>query len=452
MREDESLRLLSEAGRQALADVYDATLACVRCGLCLTSCPTYVLTLHEAEGPRGRIAMIRGLAEGRLPLTDDLIRHQTSCLVCDACSAVCPAGVRMDPLQAALRAAVEPAVRRSPGERLLRRLALGRVLADMRLLRLAVRLLRLYQRSGLHRAARRLGLLRVARLVHADALLPPLPARPLVPRGEVYPAIVAPPESQPASVSLFAGCVMSTVFADIDRATIRVLQRAGCEVEDPVGQGCCGALHAHAGEVARARDLARRNITAFERGTGGPIVVNSAGCGAMLKDYAHLLRDDPDWAARAADFSARVQDVTEFLAALPAPDPQPLPPNPRVVTYQDACHLAHAQGITRPPRALLGRTPGVKLVEMADGGLCCGSAGIYNLTQPETARQLRERKLDHALATGADVIVTANPGCLLHLRAGLAERGSAVQVKHIVELLDEAGTASLPGPPAKTGP
>ena len=236
-------------------------------------------------------------------------------------------------------------------------------------------------------------------------------------------------------VSFFAGCVMSTALADIDRATIRVLQRAGCDVSNTAEQGCCGALNAHSGDLDGAKELARRNIAAFERDGDAPIVVNSAGCGAMLKDYAHHFRDDKQWAERARAFSARVKDVTQLLAGRPLPMRRPLD---AAVTYQEPCHLAHAQRITQQPRALLKAIPGLQLREMAESSLCCGSAGVYNVTNPNESRQLQRRKLDNAAATGAPIIATANPGCLLQLRSGLAERGEDTQVKHIVELLDEA--------------
>jgi glycolate oxidase iron-sulfur subunit len=228
---------------------------------------------------------------------------------------------------------------------------------------------------------------------------------------------------------------MSTAMADIDRATIRVLQRAGCDVSNTGGQGCCGALNAHSGDLETAKELARRNIEAFERDGDAAIVVNSAGCGAMLKDYGHHFRDDPEWAARAKAFSGRVKDVTEYLAGRALPMRRNLDV---LVTYQEPCHLAHAQRITQPPRALLRSIPGLQLREMAESSLCCGSAGVYNLTNPNESRQLQQRKLDHASATTASVIVTANPGCLIQLQSGLDERGEPTQVKHIVELLDEA--------------
>jgi glycolate oxidase iron-sulfur subunit len=468
--------------QHSLAGEYDNMLACVRCGLCLTSCPTYVLTGHEAEGPRGRVAMMRALAEGRLDPTPDLVHHEQNCLVCDACTAVCPCGVRMDPLQVALRSAIAPVAPRSVPEWVLRRLVFRGLFMDPRWLRLLARSVWLYQRLGLQRLARRTGLLRLLRAERLDALLPVVPRDFIVPRGELYPAHrpenpptsagveAAPREraapnttqhsalstqhSPPERVALFAGCVMSTGLAEIDRATIRVLRRAGYDVVNPAGQGCCGALHAHGGDLDGALVLARRNVAAFADDGQAPIVVNSAGCGAMLKDYGHHLRSEPAWAARAAAFAARVRDVTEFLAIRPLWPPQP--PNPGgserprphsalstqhsalVVTYQDACHLAHAQRIIQPPRTLLRAIPGLELREMAERSLCCGSAGVYNVTNPRESRALRERRLDQALATGADVIATANPGCLLQLRAGLAERGSRVQVRHVVELLDDA--------------
>jgi glycolate oxidase iron-sulfur subunit len=240
-------------------------------------------------------------------------------------------------------------------------------------------------------------------------------------------------------VQLFAGCIMSTALADVDRATIRVLQRAGCNVELPAGQGCCGALNAHGGDLPGALELARRTIAAFETSEPEPIIVNSAGCGAMLKDYAHQLRDDSAWAERARAFSARIRDVTEFLASRPLPMRHAIQQR---VAYQDACHLAQAQRIKEPPRALLRQIPGLELVELPEPNLCCGSAGVYNVTNPNEAGALRDRKVDHVRQSGAELVVTANPGCLLQLRAGLArDSGTKVDVRHLVELLDAASSA-----------
>jgi len=408
-------------------------LACVRCGLCLTSCPTYVLTGNEAEGPRGRIAMMRALTEGYIELTPDLVHHEQNCLVCDACSAICPVGIHMGDMQVAFRSAVEPQLARTARKRWLRTVVFRRVFRDMKTFRRVAKLMRLYQRSGLRSVARGLGILRLFRLREAEGLLPDIPRRFVVPKGEVYPSGAEGGAAMP--VSFFAGCVMSTALAGIDEATIRVLRRAGCDVENTNGQGCCGALNAHGGDLEGALGLARRNIEAFDCDSGGPVVVNSAGCGAMLKEYAHHFRDEPQWSERARAFSARVKDVSEFLVTRPLPMRQRLE---ATVTYQDPCHLAHAQRISRQPRELLKSIPGVELREMAESTLCCGSAGVYNVTNPDESMQLQQRKLDNSLKTGAGVIATGNPGCLLQLRAGLAARHSDVQVKHVVELLDEA--------------
>jgi glycolate oxidase iron-sulfur subunit len=400
-------------------------LACIRCGLCLTSCPTYVLTLQEAEGPRGRVGMARALAEGHLEVTPDLVEHELNCLVCDACSAVCPAGVHMDPLQVVLRSSLE--LRPHAWHvRILREMVFGWLFMDLRRFRFLARLLWLYQRSGLRWLARTIGVLKLLRLADTERLLPSIPNQLMVPHDETYRG-----GDQP--VAFFAGCVMSTALADIDRATIRVLQRSGCTVSNPSAQGCCGALHAHGGDLPRALELARRNIAAFGQ-LDGPIVVNSAGCGAMLKDYAHHFREDAAWADRAKAFSARVRDVSEVLE----PDALPIQRTAQTkVVYQDACHLLHAQRISRQPRDLLRRT-GAELIEIAEAGLCCGSAGIYNVTNPVQSRQLQQRKLDNALAPAPELIVTTNPGCLLQLKSGLAERGVRIDVKHLAEVLDEA--------------
>src|SRR5436190_8256833 len=310
--------------RALLESEYDNMLSCVRCGLCLTSCPTYVLSLHEAEGPRGRVAMARALAEGHLTITPDLVEHEQNCLVCDACTAICPAGVHMDPLQVALRSAIEPQRRRPAWQRVLRSFVFHRLFPNLAIFRLVVRAIWLYQTLGVQWLARRTGLLRLLGLKDTEAFLPRIPPRFVVPKGETYHASEHPnPKSKiqnpKSTVSFFAGCVMSTALADVDHATIRVLQRAGCDVINTAGQGCCGALNAHGGDLEAARAMMKRTIAAFERDGDTVVIVNSAGCGAMLKDYAHHLRDDPQWAARAAAFTARVRDITEFLATRDLP-------------------------------------------------------------------------------------------------------------------------------------
>ena len=424
--------LTQPAFRVASAELtpeYENMLACIRCGLCLTSCPTYVLSLQEAEGPRGRVGMARALAEGHLQVTPDLVQHELNCLVCDACSAVCPAGVHMDPLQVAVRSTISSAMNLALGARLARRVVFAWLFMDMARFRLFARFLWLYQRSGARWLARHLGVLKLLGLEESERFLPEIPGEFVTPKGERY-------AGGATAVAFFAGCVMSTGLADVDRATIRVLQRSGCTVSNPSAQGCCGALHAHGGDLPRALQLAKANIAAFES-VEGPIVVNSAGCGAMLKDYTHHFRDDPGWAERARAFSTRVRDLSEVIT------PMGLDVTRKVdqkVVYQDACHLLHAQRISKQPRDLLKRA-GAEIADIAEAGLCCGSAGVYNVTNPVESRKLQQRKLDNVLAREPDVVVTANPGCLLQLKSGLAERGSKVPVKHLAEILDEATSA-----------
>ncbi|HUZ76710.1 MAG TPA: (Fe-S)-binding protein [Chloroflexota bacterium] len=393
-------------------------LRCIRCAACLTSCPTYVLTQKEEEGPRGRIAIMRAVVEGHLDITPDALQHLDSCLLCDACSHVCPSGVEMERLGVAFReVASDQRPRRPP---LAERAAMGWVFGDLGNFRSVAGLLRFYQRSGLQWLARHLGLLGLLRLRDMERFLPRLPGRFVVPRGQI--------QGAGDRAEVFAGCIMSTAFADTTEQTCGVLAAFGCETRLTQGQVCCGALQLHAGEAERARELARRNIAAFGEGSG-PIVTNAAGCGAMLKHYGQLLPEDP----AAATFSARVKDVSELLAAR-----QPTRPPREVkakVVLQDACHLLHAQRVDEAPRRLLRAIPGLELLDLPERDICCGSAGIYNLLHPETGEALRARKCSNILGTGAELVVTGNPGCLLQLRSGLPE---AVQVRHIVDILAEA--------------
>ncbi len=438
--------------------------SCVRCGLCLPHCPTYLETLRETSSPRGRIHLIEAVAEGRLSLTSPgFVSQMYQCLDCRACEAVCPSGVRYGQLVEVARTQIERARPRPFHQRLLRWLVFRQLFKSMRLFRAVNHLLHLYQRLGLQWLARRSGMLRRLKLAEVEALLPPLPGRFLRPRGQVLSPSSSPPRGQtPVRVALFAGCIMSTAFAETDRATLRVLAAQGCEVHLPAGQGCCGALTVHAGELDQARMLARRTIEAFEHVSISvsrdyqpvdAIIVNAAGCGATLKEYGHLLRDDPVFAQRAANFSARVKDSCEYLGDLAERGElnTAMRPLNLAVTYQDPCHLAHAQRITQQPRRLLQMIPGLKLVEMREPALCCGSAGIYNLTQPEMSRRLLKRKVSHVLETQAEMVVSANPGCILQLQVGLRAAGSSMRVLHLVDVLDAAyqpGTA-LPATSAR---
>jgi glycolate oxidase iron-sulfur subunit len=421
------------------ASVYDQ---CVRCGLCLPTCPTYVETLVETSSPRGRIALIKAVDEGRLPLTSPGFMHQMSeCLDCRACEAVCPSGVAYGELLEPARTQIERATagKRPFFARLTRGFALDALFSNLALMRVTATLLRFYQRSGLQGFARGSGLLRLFGLAELEAQAPAISRHFFVPSGQRFAPTTI---EQKVTACLHAGCVMHVAFADVDEATVRVLQRSGCAVVVPAGQGCCGAIAVHAGEMDLGRKLAKKNIEAFERSGAEVYVINAAGCGSSLKEYGTLFAHDPDWSERAARFSACVRDVTELLDELGlAPE---LGRIDATVTYQDPCHLAHAQRISAAPRRLLARIPGLLLREQNESSLCCGSAGIYNVTQPEMAERLQTRKVDNVVATGAEIVATANPGCALQLTNGLRKKESAVRVKHVVELIDEAYTAYRP--------
>jgi glycolate oxidase iron-sulfur subunit len=423
---------------------------CVRCGLCLPSCPTYLETLRETSSPRGRIHLIETVAAGKLDLTDTgFIKQMYQCLDCRACEAVCPSGVQYGKLVEAARTQIERATPGSPLKQALRWLIFHQIFGKMPLFRLLCRLLFFYQRSGLQWLIRKSGILHILHMEEAERLLPSLPKSFLTCSDQQYELDSStstpdtghsPPATShdtPASpVALFAGCIMSTAFAETDRATIRLLLAAGSPVIIPKHQGCCGALTVHAGDMDEARVMAHRNIDAFERSGAKYIIVNAAGCGAALKEYAHLMRDDPLYAERAAHFSTRVRDIAEFLVNRSSSSPQH--PLHLKVTYQEPCHLVHAQRISSAPRELLRNIPDIELIEMQESSLCCGSAGIYNITQPEMARRLQERKIKHIQETGVDVVVTANPGCYLQLQSGLRRAGSTIRVIHIVDLLHAA--------------
>jgi glycolate oxidase iron-sulfur subunit len=411
---------------------------CVRCGLCLPHCPTYLETLRETSSPRGRIHLIEAVGEGKLDLlSPGFVAQMRQCLDCRACEAACPSGVQYGHLLEAARAQVAQA--QPATSRAISAATLDALFGDLRRFHAAAKLLRRYQSLGGAQLARATGLLRLLGMDDAEALLPPIPEHFFMPTGQRY----EPETPTKPTVALLAGCVMGTVCAPTDRATVRVLSALGWPVVVPEGQQCCGAIATHVGEPDRARTLARRNISAFAVTGADLVITNAAGCGAALKDYGHLLADDPAWAERAADFSERVRDITELLAADLADWRQRLQPIPLRVTYQEPCHLAHAQRVSQPPRDLLRAIPALELVEMSEAALCCGSAGTYNLMQPEMAARLQVRKIANIQAAEADLVVTANPGCWLQVRAGLRKVGDTTGVIHIIDLLD----ASLRGLP-----
>jgi glycolate oxidase iron-sulfur subunit len=407
---------------------------CVHCGFCLTTCPTYVLWGEEMDSPRGRIYLMKQGLDGE-PMSDAMVQHVDACLGCMACVTACPSGVRYDRLIEDTRAQVERRHTRSPRQRLLRE-AIFALFPYPRRLRLMRGPLRAYQASGLQRLVGRSGLLpRLApTLATLESLAPPLARVPRPPRR------VPARGRRRAVVGVLTGCVQSAFFPDVNAATIRVLAAEGCEVVVPP-QGCCGALSVHNGREEQAQGFARRLIDRFERAGVAHVVVNAAGCGSSMKEYADLLRDDPRYAERAAAFAAKVRDLSEILIELgPVAERHPLP---LTVAYHDACHLAHAQGVRAQPRALLNGIPGLELREIADPEICCGSAGIWNVLNPRPAAELGDRKARDVLATGAQLLVTANPGCLMQVAASVQRLGGEIALAHTARVLD----ASLRGLP-----
>ena len=408
---------------------------CVHCGLCLAYCPTFSILGTEMDSPRGRIFLIKSMAEGRIGLTDSAAAHLDLCLGCRACETVCPSGVPYGQLIEAARADIERQRPGGPLRRLFRWVNFSVLLPHPRLLSLAAAGLRFYQVSGLRRLVRASGVLRLlpGPLASWEPLLPSIPAAAdRAPLPEVTPADGV----KRAAVGLLTGCVQQVAFGPQNRATARVLARNGVEVIAPRTQTCCGALHAHGGEHDTALELARKTIIAFESAGVEQVVVNTSGCGAHMKAYGTLLADDPRWAERARRFAGRVSDISEFLAREPLRGP--LRPLARTVTYHDPCHVAHGQKIRKEPRALLHQIPGLTVKELHEADWCCGSAGTYNLTQPEMAGQLQRRKIENIRATGAEAVITANPGCIIQIQQGLAGGARPIRVLHIVELLDEA--------------
>ena len=410
---------------------YDGLLDCVHCGFCLDVCPTYAETGNEAESPRGRLYLMRAVEEGIRELDDSAVKHLSSCVGCRACETACPSGVAYGGLIEIQRQRIRLAGRDPKPTARAKRLLLW-ALTDERRAALVMgpaawagRVLGAGKNAIPALFTRLLGGTGPMNLHH------PISA---IPRG--IPRRTQPAGKKRATVAMLSGCVMNVLYHDVNMATIRVLAANGCEVLIPRGHQCCGALHAHNGELDRAKDMARKTIAAFERLDVQAIVVNSAGCGSTMKEYGHLLGDDPAWAARAAAFSAKVKDVNEFLDALGLT--QPLNPVRGVATYHDACHLGHAQGVRAAPRRLMAQVPGLTLVPLEESELCCGSAGIYNFLEPDMAGRLQRRKVDNILATGAQMVITANPGCLSWINDGLLKHGENLEVLHPVEILDRA--------------
>jgi glycolate oxidase iron-sulfur subunit len=411
----------------------DLVADCVHCGFCLPACPTYVSWGEEMDSPRGRIDLMKGVDDGIIPLDDLVAGHIDACLGCMACVTACPSGVRYDLLIEATRAKVEDAIERPAGDRAFRELVFALFPYPNRL-RAMIPGLWLGAKLGLTRAAAGpLGKLLPARLRQLVTMAPPIKLRDAF--GSL-PYLTRAKGERRARVALVSGCVQGALFPGVNAATIRVLSAEGCDVVVPRGQGCCGALSLHSGRPEEAKRFARALIERFEKEQVDAILINAAGCGSTLKEYGDVLAEDDLYRDRAQAFAAKVRDINEYLATL---EPRaPRHPLPLRVAYHDACHLAHAQRVRAQPRDLLRTIPGLELLEIPDGDQCCGSAGTYNLFEPESAHEIGVRKVDNVQSVAPDLVASANPGCTLQMQSIMRERGVTLRAAHPIELLDAA--------------
>jgi glycolate oxidase iron-sulfur subunit len=410
----------------------DLLADCVHCGFCLPACPTYVLWGEEMDSPRGRIYMMAKVSQGEAPLDQNFRLHMDNCLGCMACMTACPSGVQYNKLIEDTRAQIEHHIPRSVDDSVFRKLLFATFPFASRLRIMAIPML-VYQRVGIQKLVRASGLLNLLpkRFSAMEALLPAVPDSLF----HKLPVVTSAATKKRLRVGMLAGCVQQVFFQHVNEATLRVLSAEGYEVVVPEQQPCCGALMVHSGIEDEARSLARKMIALFEKADVDYIVINAAGCGSTMKEYEYLLHDDPAWAERAKAFSAKCRDISEIL--LLHPPQQTRNPLPLRVAYQDACHLRHAQGIHAEPRSLLHGIPQLDVAEIAEANLCCGSAGVYNLLHPGPANELGDRKVENLMAAKAQALISANPGCLLQLQAGLRRRGLAqIPTFHMVELID----------------
>ncbi len=412
---------------------YDRILGCIHCGLCLQKCPTYRELGVEADSPRGRIYLIKSVADGILSINEKFVDHMYLCLDCRACETACPSGVHFGEIMEAARGQIERNWKRPFLTRLIRDTVFKGIFPYPKRIKLLASLLRFYQRSGLQSFVRRSGLLKIlpGDLEQMEQMLPPLPAS----AGNL-PEVVPAKGEKKYRVGLISGCVMNEMFPFIHQATLKVLTENGCEVVIPKYQNCCGALNIHGGVREVAKKMARNNIDVFERARVDFIIINAAGCGSTLKEYGILLEHDPNYAEKAKTFSRKVRDISEFLVKISFK--KPTQEIRKRVTYDDPCHLIHGQKISKQPRIILESIPGLELVELKEADWCCGSAGIYNITHPEMSMKLLERKMACIKATQADIIATGNPGCILQIRMGVQKHGMSAEVLHPVELLAQA--------------
>lgn len=445
---------IQQAFREKLDE--NELLNCMRCGFCLPSCPTYIMTKSEAASPRGRIALMKGVYDGVVEYDDDIGNQLDFCLGCRACETACPSGVQYGHLLEDARAAITENKHKSLKEKAIRHFAFKDLFPNQKKMRQVSGLVRLYQKSGLKKFAESTGAIKVLpeTMRTMQSILPDIPSakemknRPthLEPIGmaqEVGAALSEQAEVQTTTasttrrVAFFTGCLMDTMFMETNNATLKLLQLAGCEVVIPPNQACCGALHGHSGEAKGARDLAKRNIEAFENLQADAIVTNAGGCGAFLADYDHLLADEPEWHERAKDFVAHIKDISEVLLECDFLEKFSLSLPKQIVTFQDSCHLRNGMKVVDAPRRLLQAINGVEYRELKEANVCCGSAGIYNLLQEEMATSLIDRKMEHVKAITPGVIVTANPGCLLQMKFGIKREGldDKMEAVHIADFL-----------------
>ncbi|WP_223595101.1 (Fe-S)-binding protein [Neobacillus bataviensis] len=418
----------------------DELLNCMRCGFCLPSCPTYIESGYkESHSPRGRIALMKAVVDGLIEPDEDFERSLELCLGCRACEPVCPSGVKYGHLLEDARDIINQNKKFSMPARIVRKTVFESLFPHPNRMKNLAGLIGFYQRSGIQTIARKIGFLGLLpeNLVTMEKVLPKVPTmKEMKNRPDYLPSI----GTQKHRVAFFSGCLMDTMFMKTNDATCKLLQIAGCEIVIPLNQTCCGALHGHSGEKQSAKDLAKRNIKAFEELNVDYIITNAGGCGAFLIDYDHLLKDDPEWSARAKIFVEKIQDISEILVSVGFHQKVKLELPKQVITYQDSCHLRNVMKTASAPRRLLKSIKGVEYVEMKDADRCCGSAGIYNIIESEMSMKMLDNKMIQAKNTQAASIVTANPGCLLQMKLGIEREGLSVKMRgiHIVDLLLEA--------------
>jgi glycolate oxidase iron-sulfur subunit len=412
----------------------DDLYTCVHCGFCLQACPTYLETGLESESPRGRISLMKGVNEGRIPINDTVLSHWDMCIQCRACESVCPSGVPYGNLIEDTMANVKKIRKNNIIKRFMLSVMLNKLVTKSVYLKSLIFAMRIYYCSGLRYVVRKTKILNLIwpKLYHLEKLMPNIYGRPFKANNQTYKTN----KKNSIDVQFFSGCIMPMVQGDQMRNAVDVLTQNGCNVNLPSTQQCCGAINSHVGDMEVARDLAKKNIEAFTNDFDVPIIVNSAGCGARMKEYTHLLKDDDEYFEKSEKFAKRVKDINEFLNEIPltyANDAFKCS-----VTYQDSCHLSNAQGIRQAPRSLLNKIPGVEFKELSESNICCGAGGTYMFSQQEMSGKVLIRKIENIQTTQAEIVATANPGCFMQLEKGISDAGLSIKVKYITDILKES--------------